>query len=219
MDHWRLAYHVTGDGSDECAELFISPSPRIKLQLALKTLNLYFMNLRWTSKHIAGAIQIGKLRNLDIHGCNASEFFLDALTSNDDKKLLQLKTLKICHKEDSNSGRIVGAIDDVLASSSNTLTSLSIMLRGHHNLPKITGITAHGSTLKRLFLDVRFKEGPYGKRDYAKVYSFTVWKKLCRSLSKAEQLGAALPPVVADGRSNMSGSFMTYAVSRIPRPP
>lgn len=213
LDHWRLAHHVTGNDSDECGGLFISPSPEIQLSLALKTLNLYFMDLRCTFKAIAGAIQIEMLRNLDLHGCNASEIFLDALTSNSDRNLLQLKTFNICHKEVSESRRIVGAIDDLLASSSNTLTSLSILLRGYNKLPKVTGITAHRSTLKKLFLDVRSKEGPYGKRDYAKPYNFLAWKKLCQSLRKVEQLGAAFPPVVADGRSDMAGPFMAYIVS------
>lgn len=225
VDHWKFGYEVEGDGTDDCGGLFIRNLSDNTQAFAITTLNLYFVDLRRTLEDIVESIQIDKLRNLDLHGCNGTEIFLDALTAidalttQDDKdsfhmESLQLKTLSICHKEETGSYHIVGAIDDFLACFSNTLTSLTIVLRGCTKLPKVKGIVAHGSTLKRLFLDVRSKEGPYGTREYARTYSLRAWKKLCKRLSRAEQLGAAFPVVVADGRGDTSGSFMEYVVSR-----
>ena len=203
----------------ECQHLFgISRSLPISIyRFALQDLELRGVNLRCSPTSIIPALRFDKLKTLTISACNRPDYFLFALIRDAYQSPPRLESLKICHTRFENDF-IVETIEDFLLSSQNCLKNLWITIRASDKLPKVAAISAHASTLRTLFLDVRSIACIIShsiNNGYAVYHNFEDWELLCGNLHDLEQLAAAFPGVTVNPFYNVyiPPQFSQYLVS------
>ncbi|MCJ1302307.1 hypothetical protein MMC08_005110 [Hypocenomyce scalaris] len=175
--------------------------PRCGSPLALRRLELNYVDLRWSADTVAPALNFSTLKALKIHCCTRTDLFLSALSQPTSRTPPQLEVLHVKYVEWSHPDPVVDAIDDYLANSQDSLIKLWICLRGSTANPKVSGILRHGSTLKQLFIDVRDTEMPaQDDTERAITYSIEQWRLLARGLVNVVQLAVPFNKIYADGR-------------------
>ena len=215
LDYWAtksLAQPLQPEGMNKIAgpedphfdpeqTLFHPFLPRCGSPLALRRLELNYVDLRWSADTVAPALNFSTLKALKIHCCTRTDLFLSALSQPTSRTPPQLEVLHVKYVEWSHPDPVVDAIDDYLANSQDSLIKLWICLRGSTANPKVSGILRHGSTLKQLFIDVRDTEMPaQDDTERAITYSIEQWRLLARGLVNVVQLAVPFNKIYADGR-------------------
>ena len=98
-------------------------------------------------------VTLATLKYLTLPRCEGADSFLANLSRSKDPP--QLHALRVNHRRPATHDTIVTAIDDFLFCTPSSLHTLTILLRGYDVQPNASSIAHHGSTLKRLSLDVR----------------------------------------------------------------
>lgn len=187
---------------------------------SLHTLDLTGVNLM-SSHKLVSTLHLPVLTRLTVAACGHTEVFLAALARSAERQPLSLKSLMVHHAqawdednptaEPSDSARqpLLISIDILLANVQSCLRQVWICLRGFDTMPLIRGVACHGSTLRRLFIDIRPEKRAVGSC----TYNLDDWRALCESLKNIQQLDVVLPEPDAC-RCNPDGNlFDNYIVS------
>ncbi|KAL8878338.1 MAG: hypothetical protein Q9192_008472, partial [Flavoplaca navasiana] len=167
---------------------------------SLHTLDLTGVNLM-SSHKLVSTLHLPVLTWLIVAACSHTEVFLAALARSAERQPLSLKCLMVHHAqawdpdnptaEPSDSARepLSISIDTLLANVQSCLQQIWICLRGFDVMPLIRGVACHGSTLRRLFIDIRPEKRAVGSC----TYNLDDWRVLCESLENIQQLDMVLP--------------------------
>ncbi|KAL9034900.1 MAG: hypothetical protein Q9180_005154 [Flavoplaca navasiana] len=182
--------------------------------VGLRNLVLICVNLQ-SSRALVLALNLPMLEGLQMFKCYHVEDFLKTIVGGKNNSPANLRRFEIYHgqayrSEQSSSATtrepdpLLAAINALLASSP-LLHNLWICLRGLDELPELTNIIRHGSTLRGLFLDVRKFKGPS-----VILYPLPDWKALCGSLQNIHQLDMNYPVAKADLNIHNHRAFCDY---------
>ncbi|KAL8997404.1 MAG: hypothetical protein Q9169_003335 [Polycauliona sp. 2 TL-2023] len=169
--------------------------------ISLRSLSLSGVYLRQSRQDGMLALDFSFLEKLQICRCHHAGDFLDVFCQVAQTSMINLKAFEIYHAqtyvEDPESA--TKPIDPLLAAINTfleripPLQNLLICLRGFDKLPDVASVAKHGTSLRRLFIDVRKAKGPL-----VVTYPMQEWQLLCTSLQNLHQLDMTFPVMRAD---------------------
>ncbi|KAL8918211.1 MAG: hypothetical protein Q9208_007487 [Pyrenodesmia sp. 3 TL-2023] len=235
LDFWMLWENISCTGSDELKDIYhngtllsqiFAPVTHLKpaQRLALKELVLSAVDLTYNVNSMLSALETSALKTLRVTCCPSANSLFAKMSKLPANRRPRLHHLQVYHEQKpgsnavsqhDNSDRTITAINDLLLSTTDTLLSLWVVMRGrlpHDKLldPLAPGITNHGSSLLQLTVDIRLRHPPYDGAQRVGWFRREALEKLCARMQQLEMLYLPFPPVVANEYLDYRPEFRDY---------
>jgi hypothetical protein len=157
--------------------------------LVLKDVKLAVSKYTWFTY-----LSLSKLQRLELRHCKDADIFLLQLISG--PHVPALKAFTMVHDVGEHThGRSILGIEQLLQDTGNSIVELELCLRNAPKLPKVTSITRHGGSLRRLTLDIGSSMGSWHITSGRLVYAEDEFQDLLVACVQLRQLAIALPEV------------------------
>ncbi|KAI9659241.1 MAG: hypothetical protein M1829_006581 [Trizodia sp. TS-e1964] len=173
--------------------------------LALRSLVLNSVNLRYASDTYMEIIEFRSLERLAIENCGGADAIIAEITKSAHRPS-NLRSFGLFHEEDSQNYTIA-ALENFLLSFSGIQT-INISLSESRRLPTISCFTKHGNTLKELVIHAKGTENDNKPLQYPT----DDFNTICRECIKVRQLAVTFPPFNINS-PNFSPEFDKYLLS------